>query len=351
MFYSLLAIIFIILLFFSVSLQRVFFHENARKLKQRARQHELGATELYKVASHGENLHLLLWILIVISASFSSLFLSRLLEFWLGFVLILLIVWVSFVWLPNSRVSQLEIAMTGWTAPVLAWLLNFLRKPLAFIVKLSSNKRISFDTGLYTSADLVNLLMAQKEQEDNQIDPRSLDMAISALSFENKHIEDMMIPRRNLKLVKESDKISPVLVDDLHSSGMSRFVVTSDKSDEIVGTIKLSDLIDLKKTGSVRDSMNNKVFYVHEDSGLRQVLDVFLKTHEHFFVVVNKFEDFVGVVSIEDVIKEIVGSVVSDFDDYHDLSAVAKSQAVASHIAREATGSEPEPEDEITVVE
>lgn len=74
--------------------------------------------------------------------------------------------------------------------------------------------------------------------------------------------------------------------------------------------------------------MRKAVYYVHEEESLGHALNVFLKTNHHLLVVVNTFEEFVGVVSFEDVIEEIIGKqIVDEFDQHEDLRAVAKSLA------------------------
>ena len=65
-------------------------------------------------------------------------------------------------------------------------------------------------------------------------------------------------------------------------------------------------------------------------------MDAFLKTHHHLLVVVNHFEEIVGVLSIEDVLEQIVGQpIVDEFDNYEDLRAVAAKEAKQDHAEQE----------------
>lgn len=347
---SVLAIIFIILLFFACSLQRVAYHESAAELKRRARRGDIGAEQLYKLVAHGENLRLMLWTLIVISAALAFVFVGEILSFWPALILLLFLVWTCFAWLPNSRVSRLELAVIGWTAPALAWGLETFHKPLTALTNLLNRFRAaSFHTGLYTTDDLLDLLAAQKRQPGSRINPNALEMAMHALEFSDKRVEDAMTPRRMIKTVSTHDEVTPKLVDELHKSGQTLFAVYEDRADNIVGVLKLDDVIDLQKSGRVSTYISRKVCYVHEDFELGRVLAAFHKTHQHLLVVVNKFEDFVGVITLADVIAEMVGEpIASDFDSYHDKKVVAEWQAAAEHVAREATGKEAEQEEEFT---
>lgn len=118
-------------------------------------------------------------------------------------------------------------------------------------------------------------------------------------------------------------------MDELHKSGHSRFpVYDPEKNDAIVGTLYLRDLIGNKKSGKVKDLMSKKVFFVHEELDLNHALNGFIKTRHHMFIVVNTFEEFVGILTIEDVLEQVLGrQIVDEFDAYENLREVALLRA------------------------
>jgi CBS domain containing-hemolysin-like protein len=72
---------------------------------------------------------------------------------------------------------------------------------------------------------------------------------------------------------------------------------------------------------------------VHEDFTLYQALQAFLKTKHHLFLVVNSFEELVGILTIEDVLEQMIGKpIVDEFDRYDDLRAVAAAAAKKDHV-------------------
>jgi Mg2+/Co2+ transporter CorB len=74
--------------------------------------------------------------------------------------------------------------------------------------------------------------------------------------------------------------------------------------------------------------MRVDVYYINEQATLDHALNAFLKTKHHLFIVVNEFEDVVGVLSVEDVLEQIIGQQIQDeFDQYDDLRAVAAKHA------------------------
>jgi magnesium and cobalt transporter len=123
---------------------------------------------------------------------------------------------------------------------------------------------------------------------------------------------------------------------ELHASGHSRFPVYEVKKDNIVGVLYLHDLVATKRSGTVSNIMRRKVTYVHEDFTLYQTLQAFIKTKQHLFIVVNSFEEYVGIITIEDVLERVIGKlIVDEFDRYDDLRAVAAAAAHKDHAATE----------------
>ena len=94
----------------------------------------------------------------------------------------------------------------------------------------------------------------------------------------------------------------------------------------------MRDIVDVKKGGLVSSYMSKDVYYIHEDHTLEKALHAFLKTKHHLFMVVDKFEEIVGVVTVEDIMEEIIGKQIVDEDDkFEDLRAVAESLAKKEH--------------------
>ena len=70
--------------------------------------------------------------------------------------------------------------------------------------------------------------------------------------------------------------------------------------------------------------MSDKVYYLHENDSLSTALHAFYTTNHPIFVVVNSFEEFVGIITVEGLLDQLLGHVPGeDFDQYSDLAAVA----------------------------
>lgn len=313
----------------SISIQKTYSKVPLKELKRRATKGDEVAKALHSAVAYGASLDLLLWGIIGLSAALFFVVLSSSLPSWLAIFGCAALLWVGFAWLPTSNVSAVSEKAAKTLAPAISWLLShlypLLNKLGGFIQK---HRRFTFHSGLYQKEDLIDLLDNQQKQPDNRMTAYELGIVKSALSFSDMLIRDIMTPKRVVKMVSQDDSIGPLLMDELHKSGFSRFPVTGDKPENIVGTLYIKDLVQAKQGGKVKDHMKKAVFYVNEEKPLQHALQAFLKTKHHLFVVVNSFEEIVGIITIEDVLEQVLGKqIVDEFDKYEDLRAVAALQA------------------------
>lgn len=317
----------------TVSLQKTYAAIPLKELKRRARHQDHLAEHLYRAASYGTSLRSLLWALIGLLSASLFVAVSEWFAWWLALIICALVVWVGFVWLPSSRMTRPGAQLAAWLAPILAWLLNYLH-PLfdKVVVFIRKHRPVSVHTGLYDTEDLLELIDSQQVQADNRIDQSGLNIARHALTFGDQLVRDRLTPKRVVKAVSSSDAIGPKLMDDLHKTGHSRFPVYDGKTQNVVGILFMKDLVGTKHSGTVKDVMRPGAFYVHEEQNLYEALQAILKTRHHMFVVVNSFEEYVGILTMEDVLEQIIGKPIMDeFDQYDDLRAVAARVARQEH--------------------
>lgn len=259
--------------------------------------------------------------------------LTRAVPAWIALPGSLGLIWFGFVWIPKTRVNRFSLLVTKAVTPALAGVLRYLH-PVVVRVKHLFHRYQPFTkhTGLYEQEDLIDLLKYQANQADNRMSKEQIDIAVHALSFGDKLVREVMTPRRMIKAVSVNEAVGPLLMTELHASGHSRFPVYQDKPDNIVGMLYLRDVVGAKEGGHVKGVINKDLFYLHEEQNLYQALQAFLKTHHHLFLVVNSFEELVGLLTLEDILEQILGKpIVDEFDQYDDLRAVATRLARDEH--------------------
>lgn len=330
----LLTLLFAALTLLCVSLQKTYYRIPAKELKRRAQKGDAAAMALHGAAAYGASLRAVLWLLTGLAgAAFFVTFSATVASIPLAILGSAVLIWFGFFWLPQSKTTGAGIRAAASLTPIFASFLQYVHPVIdrigGFVRRLRPRR---FHTGLYHKEDLIDLIEHQRLQADSRIAEEELELASRALTFGDKLIRDHMTPRRVVKSVTAADTIGPILISELHGSGYSRFPVHQDNPDHIVGTLYLRDLINRAAGGQVRDIMSKRVYYVHEERPLRDALQAFIKTRHHLFIVVNSFEEFVGLISIEDILEQIIGQpIIDEFDRYDDMRAVAALQAKADH--------------------
>lgn len=322
-------------------------HVPLKELKRMARGGDELAVLFYRAVSYGVGLRLLLGLLTLVCAVAALAFFAQAVDVWLAVLLLLALAAVGSVALvPSAELTRRSLWLARACAPAVVWVLERLQPVFDFIGRTFRRLRpLHVHTGLYDKSDLADLLQQQENQPDNRISAGEIDMLTHALTFGDKLVGDVLVPKRVVTLVSAGESIGPVLAGELHKSGHSRFPVYEGKRDNIVGILYLHDLVDSKKTGTVAELMSRKLTYVHEEFTLYQTLQAFLKTKQHLFLVVNDFEEYVGIITIEDILEQVIGKlIVDEFDRYDDLRAVAAAAAKKDHQTRD----EPEPAPEAT---
>jgi CBS domain containing-hemolysin-like protein len=325
------------------TLLRVYQHVPVHEMKRLARGGDGAAQLLYKAGAYGTSLRAVLSGGTVVLTGLALLVLVQALGVLLGIGLLLLVLAVGLVvFVPADELTHSSLWLAKRSAPGLAWVLYRLHPVADAAVRTVRRFRhVSIHTGLYEKSDLMRLLERQRDQPDSRISTAEVDLLLHSLSFGDCKVGDAMVPKRVVKTVAATEHIGPVLMDELSRSGHSRFPVYDQKHDNIVGVLFLRKLVAGKQSGIVADVMSRQLTYVHEDFTLLRTLQAFLRTKQHLFLVVNSFEELVGVITIEDVLEQMIGrQIVDEFDHYDDLRAVAAAAARKDHTGH----SEPKPE-------
>ncbi|HSH18539.1 MAG TPA: CBS domain-containing protein [Candidatus Saccharimonadales bacterium] len=333
---------------FGILMRKTYDYMPYKELKRQARQDDPVAKQLYRAVAYGADLRLLLWAVIGLSAAGGFVLFVAVAPPLLAFMAVAGLLWYGFVWMPAAPISSIGARMVVAVTPLVAKVLGLSHPLLNWVTRITEPKRAGmYHTGLYEREDLIAFLELQREMADSRIDDAEIDMAIHALTFGDRLVHEVMIPKRAVKMVRADETVGPILMDELHDSGYSRFPVYERQQDTISGILYLRDLLGIRHGDRVHAVMRRDVYYVHEDQDLYHVLHAFMKTKHHLFIVVNSFEEFVGIVTIEDVLEQVIGAKIEEriedeFNRYDDPRAVAAAQeAKAGHKARHAATETP----------
>lgn len=171
-------------------------------------------------------------------------------------------------------------------------------------------------------------LLEMVSQADGVLTQDQKKIISNGLNFETISVGSVMTPRSMIDSIDSKEVLGPLVLDELHGTGHSRFPVTEGDIDHVVGIVYVQDLIKIKhgtKTKRASQAMDDNVYYIREDQTLQEALAAFLRVRHHLFVVVNEFRETVGLLSLEDVIETLIGhKIIDEYDAHEDLRKVAK---------------------------
>ena len=158
----------------------------------------------------------------------------------------------------------------------------------------------------------------QQAEEDGIVERDSYDMIQRILYVSDMRVRDVMIPRSSMVIIEREASLDDCL-DVMVDSGHSRFPVIDNEKDQFVGILLAKDLLrffdeDNKQRFNLRDLTRPAVF-VPESKRLNVLLSEFRTYRNHMALVADEFGAVAGVVTIEDVLEQIVG----DIEDEHDI--------------------------------
>ena len=156
--------------------------------------------------------------------------------------------------------------------------------------------------------------------ERSLLDADALSIIEGALQVSDMQVRDIMVPRSQMDVVSLDDAIEKITEFAIETSH-SRFPVIGEHKDDVIGILLAKDLLRYfaGKEFDLRDSLRPAVF-VPESKRLNVLLREFRASRNHMAIVVDEYGGVAGLVTIEDVLEQIVGEI----EDEHDIRKKVK---------------------------
>ena len=229
-------------------------------------------------------------------------------------------------------------------APLLAPIIKLfspITKMVQFIVsRLFRILRISDkNTDVISGADALRGAIELELQEGGVI-KNDRDMLGSILDLSETEVGEIMIHRKHMDLLNANlptDEMIEFVLSTLHT----RIPVYRDSPDNIIGILHAKELLKHLRHGEKKSltaadilKMLKKPWFIPENTKLRDQLNAFMKARNHLAIVVDEYGSVMGLVTLEDILEEIVGQI----DDEHDSkTAVARKEPDGSYLIEGST--------------
>ncbi|MEH6626092.1 MAG: transporter associated domain-containing protein [Motiliproteus sp.] len=175
--------------------------------------------------------------------------------------------------------------------------------------------------------DRVELLALLRNAEKSQVlDTEALSIIEGALEVSDMQVREIMVPRPQMIVINA--ELSPKeFLPDMIAAAHSRFPVIGESPDEVIGIMLAKDLLPYVIKGIDSFDINNHLrvaTFVPESKRLNILLEEFRATRNHMAIVVDEYGGIAGLVTIEDVLEQIVGEIEDEYDEYDEDSHIKK---------------------------
>ncbi len=170
------------------------------------------------------------------------------------------------------------------------------------------------------------LELLREAESENIIDVDAMSIIEGAMQVIDMRVEEIMIPRSQMVTVKASQEPKEFL-GEIIASAHSRFPVIGDSQDDVIGVLLAKDLLPLALDNELNWSKIREILrpptFVPESKRLNQLLKEFKENRNHMAIVVDEYGGTAGLITIEDVLEQIVGEIEDehDFDEETHIKA------------------------------
>ena len=154
-------------------------------------------------------------------------------------------------------------------------------------------------------------------EENGALDQNEREMIHSIFEFKETVVREVMVPRTDIIQVAKDTSIDDVL-DLVKEKGHSRIPVFDESPDQIIGVLHVKDLLPFMSGGKTVPSLTSlvrKAYYVPESKMIDELLREFQQERIHMAIIVDEYGGTAGLVTLEDVIEEIVGEIRDEYDE------------------------------------
>ena len=309
--------------FFSAS-ETAFSSLNQIRLKSRAEDGDPSAARVLAMSEQYDKL--LSTILIgnnivnIAAASIGTVLFTRLLDPQRGAtvstIVLTIVVLIFGEVTPKSLAKEMPERIATAVSPFLS-LLMLLLSPLTWLFtqwkKLLGHFIHSGEADTITEGELMT--MVSEAESDGELTDRESQLIRSAIEFDDVEVEEILTPRVDVVAVEDTTSLEE-LAQTFAESGYSRLPVYHDNIDNIIGVVHEKDfyLAKLKKAATVEDLVV-PTLYTTGTTQISQLLRTLREQHHHMAVVVDEYGGTEGIITLEDILEELVGEIWDEHDE------------------------------------
>ncbi|MEN9919986.1 MAG: hypothetical protein RL662_2422 [Bacteroidota bacterium] len=213
---------------------------------------------------------------------------------------------------PEQTTLAISYPLQGfyWICRPFIWLLNGLAN---MILKMFGLHAVSESEG-YSSDELKYLV--DQVRESGNIEDTNYDIIKNAFDFSERTARQVMVPRTQILAIDVND-YDEVTLETVIEDGFSRIPCYEDSIDNIVGIVHLKDILKKMRQNETVDirSIVRPVSFVPETKRVGLILKEFQIKHQQIAMVLNEYGGIEGIITMEDILEELVGEIQDEYDN------------------------------------
>ena len=220
---------------------------------------------------------------------------------------------------PKRIAMQKPMQIARIAAPVVS-VLSVLMRPVIWLLSVSVTAVLRlFGLKNQAKSDIVTeediRMMLDESEEEGLIESAEGEMIDNIFEFNNIQIYDVMTHRVDVESIDVEDSREEI-TELIRSTGFSRFPVYEEDQDNIIGVLYVKDFF-LNQDTPLRELLKEPIF-VPDSMICDDLFRKMQREHIHFAIVTDEYGSFLGVITLEDLIEEIVGNIYDEYDEKED---------------------------------
>lgn len=210
------------------------------------------------------------------------------------------------------------------------WGIRTVMKPFSLFFRILLRSMVRLEKPTEEEQEEEIRLLAERSVESGALSDSERQLITNALSLDDLRVEDIMTPRTVVTFL-DADSTVEEVCRDFKIIPFARLPVFGENTDDILGLVRRRDILQAysedKDTQTMRELMG-EVVYVPETASALNALQLFLKKHQQFAVVVDEYGSTAGVISMEDIVEHLIGEeIYEDSDVAVDMRELARRRA------------------------
>ena len=298
-----------------------YFSLDIHSLRRRAKAGDLQALVIYPLRARGNLLLTTLILGNVVVNTILSVYLGSLTSGIFASILATTLIFIFGEIGPQALFSRHALAFGSAFAPITRFLI-IIFYPIAFPVAYTLDKLLGHAMPtMYSHRELMEIVSEHEDSEHSAIDEDEERIIHGALRFSHLKVREVMTPIEKVVMFDENQTLTDNFFESVNDAGYSRFPIYSSNKTNVVGILFAKDLLTEDENISIKqteEAFETNIMRIKGGTNLDTVLTAMLKQKRHLAIVEKSNSEAIGVLSLEDIIEEIIQTEIEDEDDAED---------------------------------